>query len=62
MGRGVKWCVTLFPKYFCDVVFAGGSKIWECSLDLAQYVLLHLPESHSGQECPGSVLELGCGE
>ena len=58
----MKWCVTRFLNYFCDAVFAGGSKIWECSLDLAQYVLLHLPESHSGQECPGSVLELGCGE
>lgn len=37
-----------------DLLHVGGSKIWECSLDLAQYIMLH----PSG----GSVLELGCGE
>ena len=47
-----------------DVVsgkYEGGFKVWECSLDLVQYILSEVPEVSSASSQPLRVLELGCG-
>jgi hypothetical protein len=39
--------------------YEGGSKIWECSLDLVQHILNRFDPQNKNEL--GSVLELGCG-
>ena len=36
--------------------------MWECSVDLAQYLLLNDSIDKTGMSPPGAVLELGCGK
>ena len=48
--------VGQFVYFFSVLVYEGGMKIWECSLDLVKYLSETVADLHGKK-----VLELGCG-
>ena len=48
--------ILLYQYFFSVLVYEGGMKIWECSIDLVKYLSETVVDLHGNK-----VLELGCG-